>query len=317
LLREGRNTITVRVKIEYYLEFMPGKVSGGRFTPGKEYKIFNDEYSVDLSGEWKYRAGVIAGNEAPRQDFVSWKPSGLYNAMTAPCHRYTIGGVNWYQGESDCELVGDYPDLFDRMVKGYRKEWNDDKLRFDVVQLPNFTIDNDPDSEAWTFMRETLRTISDRTDHCDSVVTIDLGEDNDLHPQRKREIGRRLALLAARYACDADVVCFGPVIKKFMCVKKNDTAEITLNMDHTGEGLEARSANGKGRDGKVTDFIVVDDAGNKYETDVTVMKDKIVLNVASLNRSVKEIRYCYSQTNSGSLIYNSEGLPMSPGIYKI
>ena len=104
-------------------------------------------------------------------------------------------------------------------------------------------------------------------------------------------------------------------IKKFMCVKKGDMAEITLNMSDTGDGLIVREANGKGRDKEVTDLFVVDDCGNKLKADVNVTKDKLILKVAGLEHSVREIRYCYSQTNSGALIYNSEGLPMSPGRY--
>ncbi|MCR5235105.1 MAG: hypothetical protein K6E53_14540, partial [Lachnospiraceae bacterium] len=145
--------------------------------------------------------------------------------------------------------------------------------------------------------------------------TIDLGEDNDLHPQGKREIGRRLALLAAHEKGCSDVEYSGPVIRKFMCVKEGDTAQITLDMEHTGNGLEIREANGKGADLKVTDFCIVDDRNNMLRADVSVIHNKIILKVPGLEHSVKEIRYCYSQTNSGALIYNSEGLPMSPGIY--
>ncbi|MBR5766534.1 MAG: hypothetical protein IKX95_07125, partial [Lachnospiraceae bacterium] len=315
LLKEGVNNITVRVKAEYYLEFLPGKVSGGRFTPGKEYKIFNDDGTIDLAGEWKYRIGAEADCEGYRQDFVSWKPMGLYNAMTAPCHKYTIGGVNWYQGESDCEESDEYTDLFNRMVEGYRKEWNDTELPVYVVQLPNFTIDNNPDSDAWNRMREVLRTAAEGIDNCDSMVAIDLGEDNDLHPQNKKELGRRLALLAAHDRCGKDVECYGPKIEKFVCVKEGKGAVITLNMSHTGDGMETREANGKG--GAVTDMYIKDEDGSILKADVTVMKDKLILSVPKLSRSVKEIRYCYAQTNSGALIYNSEGLPLSPGIYRI
>ena len=317
LLKEGFNNITVRVKAEYYLEFLPGKVSGGRFTPGKEYKIFNDDGTIDLAGEWKYRIGAEADCEGYRQDFVSWKPMGLYNAMTAPCHKYTIGGVNWYQGESDCEESDEYTDLFNRMVEGYRKEWNDTELPVYVVQLPNFTIDNNPDSDAWNRMREVLRTAAEGIDNCDSMVAIDLGEDNDLHPQNKKELGRRLALLAAHDRCGKDVECYGPKIEKFVCVKEGEGAVITLNMSHTGDGMETREANGRGSDGVVRDMYIKDDKGNILPADVTVLKDKLVLNIDSLEHSVKEIRYCYAQSNSGALIYNSEGLPLSPGIYRL
>lgn len=315
VLRAGANNITVRLKAEYYLEFMPGKVSGARFTPGKEYKIFDDKHTIDLTGKWKYKIGAYAEDEAPRQDFVSWKPACLYNGMIAPCHNYVISGVNWYQGESDCEKSDEYTDLFNRMVKGYRERWNDDKLWFNVVQLPNFTIDNNPDSESWTIMREVLRRVSEDTDRCDGVVSIDLGEDNDLHPQCKGELGRRLAFLAAHNVCGLDLICHGPSIKKFMCVKNGDTAEITLNMADSGKGLTTRAANGRGEDGCVTDLVIIDDAGDNFKPDVTVMKDKLVLKVTGLEHSVREIRYCFSQTNTGALIYNSEGLPMSPGRY--
>ena len=315
LLKEGKNNITVRLKVEYYLENRKGFISGGRFTPGKEYMIFDDENKIDLCGEWRYRIGATADREAPRQDFVSWKPVGLYNGMTAPCHRYTISGVAWYQGESDCEEASLYPDLFDRMVKGYREIFENDRLSFYVVQLPNFTIDNDPESEAWTGMRETLRIISDDNDDRDNIVTIDLGEDNDLHPQGKKELGRRLALLAAKHNCKMDIQCHGPVIKKLMCVKKGEGVEMTLIMDNTGAGMETRSANGRGSDGKVTDFIVYGCDGRSYRADVTVLKDRLLL-YAATDRTVNEIRYCYAQTNSGALIYNSDGLPMSPGIYR-
>ncbi len=317
LLREGINTVTVRVKVEYYLEFLPGSFSGGRFTPGKEYKIFNDTEMIDLSGEWKYRIAAEADKEGYRQDFVSWKPAGLYNAMTAPCHKYTIGGVNWYQGESDCEESDVYTDLFNRMTEGYRKAWNTPDLPVYVVQLPNFTIDNNPESEAWTRMREVLRNAAESIKGCDSVVAIDLGEDNDLHPQDKKELGRRLALLAAHYRCGSDVEYSGPRIEKSVCVKKGEGVEMTLDMSHTGKGMEVRTVNGRGEDGIVTDMYVTDDTGRMIKADVTVKEDKLILDVPGLDRSVKEIRYCYSQTNSGALIYNSEGLPMSPGIYKL
>lgn len=317
LLHEGENNVTVRMKSEYFVGYPGAKHVAARFTPGKEYRIFNETGSIELGGTWKYKIGALSDKPAYYQDFISWKPAGLYNAMTAPCHKYTIGGFNWYQGESDCEERDEYTDLFRRMIEGYRKEWDDPKLFAGIVQLPNFTIDNDPDSEAWQGMREILRKLGEQIPDADSIVTIDLGEDNDLHPQGKRELGRRLALLAAHFRCSMDVEYTGPCIEKSMCVKKDDSVEITLDMSHVGEGMITREVNTRGADGIVTDFMVVDDSGNLRSADVTVLKDKLVLSVKDLDHTIKEIRYCYSQTNSGALIYNSEGLPMSPGIYEM
>ena len=313
ILREGINTVTVRLKAEYAMKGHPA----ARFTSRKEYKVFDDRHTIDLTGEWRYRIGAVAGCEIPGMDFVSWKPAGLYNAMTAPCTGYAIGGINWYQGESDCEEREKYTDLFKRMVEGYRREWNDPLIPVNVVQLPNFTIDNDPESEAWQGMREILRRLPENVDGCDNIVTIDIGEDNDLHPQEKKELGRRLALLAAGNSCGMNIICHGPSIKKFMCVKNGDEAEITLNMTDTAAGLESREANGRGSDRRVTDFVIIDDEGNSFNADVKIHGDRLILTVKGLEHSVREIRYCYAQTNSGALIYNSEGLPMSPGIYEL
>lgn len=317
VLHEGINNVTVRLKAEYRFEGKNGPFVTARFTPDKEYKVFDEDHRIELAGTWKYKIGAIADIPTYSMDFTNWKPAGLYNAMTAPCHKYTIGGFNWYQGESDCEEREKYVDLFRRMVDGYRKEWNDPKLFTGVVQLPNFTIDNDPESEAWQAMRETLRRLAGDDHDADSIVTIDLGEDNDLHPQGKRELGRRLALLAAHYRCGLDIEYSGPRIERTMCVKKEGGIEITLDMSHTGSGMETREANGRGSDGVVTDFVVMDDMGIMRPATVSVYKDKIILFVQDLLHTVKEIRYCYSQTNSGALIYNSEGLPMSPGIYEM
>ncbi|MCR5421827.1 MAG: sialate O-acetylesterase [Lachnospiraceae bacterium] len=317
LLHEGKNNVTVRLKAEYYLEYSDEERSAARFTPGKEFKIFNDDNFVDLSGLWKYKIGAVADREAPRQDFVSWKAMGLYNAMTAPCHKYPIGGINWYQGESDCVNTEEYTDLFVRMIEGYRKEWKDPDIRVNVVQLPNFVIDNAKDDDSWYKMREVLRRLKDHVSDCKSIVTIDLGEDNDLHPQGKKELGRRLALMTAHYCWDNNIECFGPEIKKIMCSVNNDEAEIIISMDHTGEKLLVREANGKGSDGVVKDFEVIDEAGNCLPAQVKVHKDRIILVINGLKYSVKEIRYCYSFTNKGALIYNSDGLPMSPGLYNV
>ena len=121
LLHEGENNVTVRMKSEYLVGYPGATHVAARFTPGKEYRIFNENGTVELAGTWKYKIGAVSDEPAYYQDFISWKPTGLYNAMTAPCHKYTIGGFNWYQGESDCEERDEYTDLFTRTIPGFSR----------------------------------------------------------------------------------------------------------------------------------------------------------------------------------------------------
>ncbi|MBQ9643537.1 MAG: hypothetical protein IJV26_05800, partial [Lachnospiraceae bacterium] len=90
VLHAGENCITVRVVVEN---------GAGRFTPDKHYCLFaadcvtpeEDPARIRLDGEWIFRTGARM-QPCPETDFVNWKPTGLYNAMTAPCHDYVIEG---------------------------------------------------------------------------------------------------------------------------------------------------------------------------------------------------------------------------------
>ena len=75
-----------------------------------------------------------------------------------------------------------YLDALKMLIGGYRKMWKDESIPFYCVQLPNFTIDS-PGSEysGWRELREKQRMAQAIPD-CYMVVTMDLGEDNDVHP---------------------------------------------------------------------------------------------------------------------------------------
>lgn len=207
-LKEGSNTITIRVKSE---------TGHGRFTDGKIYAIFNDVEKIELSGTWKYRIGASC-DMVPETDFVNWKPTGLYNGMMAPCHKYTIAGVLWYQGEANTDKPELYLDLMRKMITGYRENWGDEKLPFLYVQLPNFStetydMDRDETFHDWPRLREAQRQALEMPD-TGMVVAMDLGEDNDLHPLNKKGVGYRLAMLAADRLYGHKSGCEGPQIER-------------------------------------------------------------------------------------------------------
>ena len=319
VLKSGENIIVVHVKCERGM---------GRFTPEKTYELWNEAGKINLEGMWQYRIGAVC-EASPETDFISWKPTGLYHGMTAPCHRYNIAGVLWYQGESNTNAPDSYLDLFTRMVKGYRKQWNNDQLPFFYVQLPNFSIDlcdhdeREPKS-GWPQIRELQKqalAISDTG----MAVTIDLGEDNDLHPLNKKDIGYRLALLAASKLYQKETEYSGPVVDNMIieCTESRSENITEENWQETkgccirivcshAEGMYAGNI-GKGE--VVSDMELLDDC-NVYKADVEIKGEELIIR----NKEVcnpKIVRYCYKNTPSGALIYNGAGLPMSPFIMKI
>ena len=321
VLREGQNTIVIRVKSE---------TGYGRFTDGKTYALFREEEWIDLSGTWKYRVGASCEMIA-ETDFVNWKPTGLYHAMTAPCHRYTIAGILWYQGESNTHASASrYLDLMERMIAGYRKKWGEE-LPFFYVQLPNFSAEvYEKDRHGlysdWPGIREAQRRAL-KIPGTGMAVAIDLGEDNDLHPLNKEGIGYRLAMLAAAALygkelessnpplCDIEMECSGPQICSIETeqvspfdAREQKGLKVRLQFRNAA-GMYARSEN-KGME--IKDFEIMDGEGRLYPVEAVIAGDGVVLTWEEETAEIQEIRYCYRNTNRGALLYNKAGFPMSP-----
>lgn len=313
LLWEGENSITVHVKCEN---------GHGRFTPDKMYALWNEDGKIDLQGQWRYKIGASCGQIRPT-DFVNWKPTGLFNGMMAPCRNYTIAGFLWYQGESNTHVPEVYLDRMQRMIAGYRKDWQEESLPFLYVQLPNFAIDicdsdADETGQGWPVVRELQRQALAIPD-TGMVVAIDLGEDNDLHPLNKKDIGGRLAMLAAKKLYGMDSECEGPQVAGIRIV---DTEGGTVVLDMSSQVMA--KDNGKGS--LVLDFELGEksadgfDPGEKktegkldwHPAAAELAGNQIILRCGELAGRPAAVRYCFANTNRGALIYNDGGFPLSP-----
>jgi sialate O-acetylesterase len=299
LTKEKDNSIVIRLCVEYGL---------GRITPDKEYKIFNDNASVDLSGTWYYKVAARC-TEMPPTDFINWHPTGLYNAMTAPLHNCPIDGVIWYQGESNTHEPWDYEDLSRRMIKGYRQMWGEENLPYILAQLPNFVIDVEPVDDPWPQFRLTQSHLLDDPT-VGMTVNMDLGEDNDLHPTGKRRVGKRLALFAAHIKYGYPGEYTGPTprnvtIKNTKIIKGT---EIEVVLDHA-DGLVARDI-GKGPELK--DFEIVDVKGKVSEAEANIVDGKLCLKTDVKAEKIAKLRYLVKYTYTGAMLYNKANLPMGP-----
>ncbi len=319
LLKEGRNTIVIHVKVE---------IGQGRFTDEKAYVLFTEKERVELAGIWKYRIGA-ACDIIEATDFVSWKPTGLYQGMMAPCHKYICAGILWYQGESNThESAGDYFDLMERMITGYRAKWGEE-LPFIYVQLPNFRVerygaDRDDVVSDWPCVREEQRKAL-KISRTGMVTAIDLGEDNDLHPLHKEGIGFRLAMQAMKLLYGKESECEGPQIEDALAEKtEGSTWKVTLTFRHATGMYADSEANPEGitpdkreKMSEIRDFELADEKGMVHTASARILGNRVLLTCEDKMRAVREVRYCYHNSNRGALLYNQEGFPMTPFLVKI
>jgi sialate O-acetylesterase len=193
LLKAGENLVVVKVTNN------SGK---GGFVPDKPYYIAAAGDTLDLKGDWRYKVGAAF---EPPTNFVTGvseanQPTSLYNAMLAPATHHTIKGILWYQGESNIRNAAEYERLLPALIRDWRSKWQQGDLPFLFVQLPNYDdVQYLPTESPWAVLREGIRkTLS--VPATGMAVTIDVGEWNDIHPDRKKEVGERLALAAMKVA---------------------------------------------------------------------------------------------------------------------
>ncbi len=185
-LKHGTNTVHVCVDVQ---------CGCGCFTKGKDYCLKLGGTLIDLSGRWEYAIAAKIPHEKGAT-FFPGLPLGVYGAMTEPAFRIKARALLWYQGESNCNHPDRYTFLFRKMVGYFRERYGYD-IPVITTQLCNFDDPFAGGSDSWAELRQAqLECLA--VPGTDMAVTIDAGEDNDLHPRNKKEVGRRLALCAMR-----------------------------------------------------------------------------------------------------------------------
>lgn len=292
ILKEGKNTLVIRVSCNSGM---------GGFYKGKPYFLQLGEHRIDLAGLWQCKIG--ARSEAvPAPVFVSWLPTGLYNAMIAPILRYAIKGAVWYQGETNAQKPENYEKLLKTLITDWRKKWNIGEFPFLIVQLPNFMEPlRSPAARKWADIREAQRKVLTLA-NTGMAVTIDLGEWNDVHPMNKKEVGHRLALAAQKVACgDTEVVASGPLLQS----AKKRGSKVILSFCETGSGLVTK-------DGCLPQYFEIAGADGQFLwAEARIEGNQVIVWHDQLSDPVY-VRYAWADNPEGANLYNKEGLPASP-----
>jgi sialate O-acetylesterase len=297
VLKEGKNIIVVRVTNN------SGK---GGFVPDKPYYISAGKDTIDLKGTWQYKVGAVFVPQRPGGGGGGFSaqnsPTALYNAMLAPATRYTIKGFLWYQGESNTGNPNEYAALMPALIKDWRRLWAQGELPFFYVQLPNFMeVQYLPSESQWAATREAqLKALS--VANTGMAVAIDLGEWNDIHPDNKKDVGERLALLAQQMAYgDKNLVATGPLFDS-AGIEGN---KIVIRFTHTGSGLITR-------DGEEPGEFAIAGADKKFVWAKARIEGNKVIVWSDAVTSPLYVRYAWADNPDNPNLYNKEGLPASP-----
>ena len=121
----------------------------------------------------------------------------LYNGMLHPIAGVSMKGVIWYQGEENVSRAGNYAELFSRMIKGWRDEWNEGDFPFYFCQIAPY----DYSIIKWeqynsAFLREQQARAEIINKNVGMACLMDAGLEYGIHPRKKQLAGMRLALLA-------------------------------------------------------------------------------------------------------------------------
>ena len=214
----------------------------------------------------------------------------LYKRILSNIIPYTIKGTIWYQGESNVSNYNEYQTLFSAMIDNWRETWG--------YNFPFYYAQIAPFPEPGTLgVREAQRKALESTENTGMAVLMDIGEEDDIHPHNKQDVGKRLALLALDKQYGFNYVSSGPKYKSHQAKGRY----LYVDFDSVGSGLDfIGGENGFEIAGKDNVF---------YPAVAKIVNNRIRLYSKEVKRPIN-VRYGWKNWTVGTL-FNKEGLPSS------
>ena len=249
------------------------------------------------------------GREMPREPWVPKNfrakrfASYLFNGMIHPIINYRIAGVLWYQGESNAVRGAQYHHLLTTMIDDWRRRWQQ-PLPFIVVQAANYmSRRNSPNSpSAWAELRESQFLAAKQRRNVGLIVTIDIGEEMNIHPRNKQDVGYRASLWALKHVYDReDLVASGPTYRS----NRRMGRRLLVSFRDVGDGLVTRDNQ------PLRGFAIAGEDRNFFWAKAEIQDNNQVLVWSEIVKEPVAVRYNWANNPAGNL-YNAEGLPASP-----
>jgi len=181
----------------------------------------------------EYDLSFLDGEKLPEKS--QYKPCTLFNGMVHPLIPYTVKGWIWYQGESNRGMEDKYVRLQPAYAKMMRDLWGNTDMPFYFVQIAPYAFKGSAmDQTAARLMEAQAKTL-DLIPHCGMATTADIGEEWCIHPSKKKEVGRRLALMALKK--DYGLAIWGAFAPRFDRAEYREDGKILLSFKNNDCGL--------------------------------------------------------------------------------
>lgn len=256
--------------------------------------ILYDFANNDMIQSWvRERAMVNSAGESADMRRHPYHPAYLYESAMAPIEGLAVKGVIWYQGESNAHNAELHSRLFPLLVSSWRKGFGSE-VPFYFAQLTSI---NRP---SWPVFRDSQRRLAAAVPGVAMAVIHDLGDSLDVHPRRKLEVGRRLALAALYHSYGHDLECSGPVP---VSARADGRGTVTLMFTHsdglsTSDGMDPRT------------FELAADDHYFYPAQALINVDGSVTLKSDRVPHPCYVRYAWQPYTRANLV-NASGLPAS------
>lgn len=275
----------------------------------KRYNQWQKDFKMDSIGYYAQlkakENGVITRKpEMPTSMYIKARPhrapSSLYNGLINPLINYGIKGVLWYQGETNRKWSSEYAYLFKNMIESWRNAWRKD-FPFYFVQLPPYKDSIEQVSEIMEAQLQTYRTVK----NTGIVVTMDVGNMDNIHPTNKKPVGERLANWALANTYGFKNIHFSGPLFKNTTVNGN---KLTVNFDFAKSGLKTN--------GEPNGFEIVELKQNgEHKTPKTIIpkikNETLIFDTDNFEKPFI-LQYGWAKKMENANLFNNEDLPASP-----
>jgi len=273
----------------------------------KEYAAWREEKGIAEADYNKHKRQ--GAPEKPQDANSTHRPGNLANGMINPVAGYTMRGAIWYQGEADTRWdPANYGQRLQVMIEDWREWWGRD-FPFGIVQLPELgRASTKPSNEQWPKLRDSQRRLAKADPKTGLVVTIGLGEANDIHPANKIPVGRRLARWALADVYGKIGLRGGPEIESAV----REGSSIILEFSQTGEGLRVNDLHELGGF-TASDSTDEPERGTHFYPVEAKLRSKTAVELTiPEGKNPGRVRYGWQSNPVDANLTNQERLPASP-----
>ena len=290
-----------------------GGTSIDPWTPRSGYRgkpSLKETADFKIVGPDEWTGDMVKGsiNDARQQPTVIW------NEQVSPWVPYAVKGMIWYQG---CNNIMDgalYCDKMHALYDGWSKEFGNPGFKLYFAQLA-------PWIQSWWDVQLAQEKFADEEPNAGMIVTCDIGNNADIHPNEKGTVGRRLAALALKrdYGRDEIVADYPRVVSakalgREVVIKCSNVEGWQLyNHDwDVKHGFEIKDEYGGWRKAV---FVNANDGARNPNPGYTIglVEGKEIHLTADDVWEPKGVRYLHEYPWAGYL-YADSGLPLAPFI---